>query len=156
MSIALIDKLSDSIGVASKLYNKLVIVITDNNSDRSKLLSGISKRFQAPLININAELSRLLLDLTNRQRMLQLPQILSKMIANSNSKTVVLDNIEILFDVSLQQDPIRLLKDLSRDLTIITGWVGKVKNNCISYAIPEHPEFHQYTIHDFLLVSETS
>jgi hypothetical protein len=63
----------------------------------------------APLINVNLELSRRMLDLTERQRELRLPRLLMEIVNDAAGDVVLLDNIEILLDVSLKQDPLRLL-----------------------------------------------
>jgi hypothetical protein len=132
----------------------------------------------APLINVNLELSRRMLDLTERQRALQLPRLLQDICASSverqASEVLLLDNIEILFDVKLQQDPLRLLQGLSRNKTIVAAWPGSVTDSCtggygsteddarrttsdaghyLTYAIPDHPEYRRYPIRDFLVIS---
>jgi hypothetical protein len=66
---------------------------------------------------------------------------------------VLLDNIEILFDVSLKQDPLRLLQGLSRHKTIIAAWNGASESGYITYAVPDHREYHRYPVRDFLVAS---
>ena len=70
------------------------------------------------------KLSPLLLDLTERQRILQLPKLLDEIVFIAGDSSVTLDNTEILFTVSLQQDPLRLLQGLSRNRTIVASWFG--------------------------------
>jgi hypothetical protein len=50
-----------------------------------------------------------MLDLTERQRELRLPRLLMEIVNDAAGDVVLLDNIEILLDVSLKQDPLRLL-----------------------------------------------
>ena len=66
---------------------------------------------------------------------------------------VLLDNIEILFDVALKQDPLRLLQNLSRNKTVVVAWNGSASGGQITYATPDHPEYRKYAIGDFLVVS---
>ena len=35
---------------------------------------------------------------------------------------ILLDNIEVIFDVALKQDPLRLLQRLSRNKTVVAAW----------------------------------
>lgn len=51
-----------------------------------------------------------MLDLTERQRALQLPRLLTEIVGTSADDVILVDNIEILFDVSLMLDPLRLLQ----------------------------------------------
>ncbi|MEN6474686.1 MAG: BREX-3 system P-loop-containing protein BrxF, partial [Syntrophaceae bacterium] len=47
--------------------------------------------------------------------------------AARKARVVLLDNIEILFDVSLKQDPLRLLQGLSRNTTLVAAWSGEIR-----------------------------
>jgi hypothetical protein len=105
------------------------------------------------LINVNLELSRRMLDLTERQRALQLPRILSDIVGTPATELVLLDNIEVLFDVSLKQDPLRLLQGLSRNKTVVAAWSGSIDGGYMVYATPGHPEYKRYSLRDFLAVN---
>ena len=104
------------------------------------------------MVNINLELSRRMLDLTERQRVLKLPSLLVEIINKYEDDIILLDNIEVLFDVSLKQDPMRLLLNLSRNKTLVVAWNGTIKDDYIIYAIPNHPEYKRYPLGDFLIV----
>ena len=99
------------------------------------------------------KLSPLLLDLTERQRILQLPKLLEEIVSNAGGQLVTLDNTEILFTVALQQDPLRLLQGLSRNRTIVASWFGSIDGQDLTHAAPNHPEFRRYPIHDLLIVA---
>ncbi|MEW6230654.1 MAG: BREX-3 system P-loop-containing protein BrxF, partial [Bacillota bacterium] len=88
-----------------------------------------------------------------RQRALQLPRLLSGIVNVFQTDVILLDNIEMLFDVSLKQDPLRLLQSLSRNRTVVAAWNGSVTGTYITYAAPDHPEYRRYAIHDFLIAS---
>jgi hypothetical protein len=105
-----------------------------------------------PLVNVNLELSRRMLDLTERQRALQLPRLLSKVVNATESDVILLDNIEVLFDVSLKQDPLRLLQGLSRNKTVVAAWSGTIDGEHLVYGTPEHPEYRRYSSRDVLVV----
>jgi hypothetical protein len=65
---------------------------------------------------------------------------------------VLLDNLEILFDVSLKLDPLRCLQDLARDTTIVAAWDGTVTAGYLTYATPDHPEYRRYALEDLVVV----
>ena len=94
-----------------------------------------------------------MLDLTERQRALQLPQLLREVINDTAGEVVLFDNIEILFDVSLKQDPLRLLQGLSRNKTVVAAWNGSIDGDHMIYAVPDHPEYRRYIVRDFLVAS---
>ena len=64
---------------------------------------------------------------------------------------VLLDNIEILFDVHLKQDPLRLFQGLSRNRTVVAAWNGSIVDGHMTYAVPDHPEYRRYPVRDFLV-----
>ena len=98
----------------------------------------------APLVNVNLEISRRLLDLTGRQRTLRTQRLLDGVAAEAGNDVVLLDNIELLFDATLRQDPLRLLQGLSRHRTVAVAWNGSIEDGHIHYAAPGHPEYRRY------------
>jgi hypothetical protein len=120
---------------------------------KTAALRDVHRRTGAPLVNVNLELSRRMLDLTERQRALQLPRLLSETVNATHADVVLLDNVEILFDVSLQQDPLRLLQGLSRNKTVVAAWNGSINHEHLVYAASDHPEYRRYPLRDLLIVS---
>jgi hypothetical protein len=110
------------------------MLVAPAGSGKTAALQEVHERTGAPLINVNLELSRRMLDLTARQRVLQVSRLLGEIVGTSAADVVLLDNIEILFDVSLKQDPLRLLQGLSRNKTIVTAWSGALVDGYLTYA----------------------
>jgi len=152
MSKLLTDSILENIDQAKDLYYQLVLVVGPAGSGKTKALQDVHVRTSAPLINVNLELSRLLLDLTEQQRALQVSRILTEIVTAAVGDVVLLDNMELLFDTSLKQDPLRLLQGLSRHKTIVAAWNGTIENGHLIYATPEHPEYRRYPVQDFLTV----
>ena len=138
------EAVREEIGHAESLYNRLVLVVGVHGAGKSGTLKEIAGRIGAPLVNVNLELSRCLLDLADRQRPRHVHHLLERIVAETGSNVVLLDNIELLFDVSLRQDPLRLLQGLSRRRTVVAAWNGSIDGGYISYAEPGHPEYRQY------------
>lgn len=147
----LVDQVMRKIDQAAELYHRLILVVGPPGTGKTSALREVKKRTGAPLINVNLELSRRMLDLTERQRVLQVPRLLAEILKEANGDRILLDNIEILFDVSLRQDPLRLLQGLSRSKTVVVAWNGSVESGHITYAVPDHPEYRRYPIHDLLI-----
>jgi len=138
---------------AKSLYHRLVLVVGPAGSGKTKALKETAASTSAPVINVNLELSRRMLELTERQRALQLPRLLGEIVGEDAGDLVLLDNIEILFDVRLKQDPLRLLQGLSRNKTVVAAWNGSVADGQMTYAAPDHPEYRRYPARDLLVVS---
>ena len=73
-----------------------------------------------------------------------MPDLLDEVVG-TDEPLVLLDNIEILFDTALKQDPLRLLQGVSRNRTIVAAWNGTLENGYLIYAAPEHPEHRRYS-----------
>ncbi|MCL6582546.1 MAG: BREX-3 system P-loop-containing protein BrxF [bacterium] len=176
MAEPLADRVIKRIGQAAELYHRLVMLVAPAGAGKTAALQDVHERTAAPLVNVNLELSRRMLDLTERQRALQLPRLLADIVGASAADVVLLDNIEVLFDVSLKQDPLRLLQRLSRNKTVVAAWSGKIRTEArglrtesetsedsalitqssslyLVYATPDHPEYRRYPVHDFLIVT---
>lgn len=153
MAEPLADRLIRKIEEAADLYHRLVILAGPAGSGKTAALRIVNERIAAPLINVNLELSRRLLDLTARQRSLQLPPLVANIVAASDADVTLLDNIEILFDINLKQDPLRLLQGISRNRTVVAAWNGTIEGNHLVYAKPGHTEHRRYPLRDCLVVT---
>ena len=116
-------KIKRSLQAAEDLYHRLVLLVGETGSGKTGVLRDVADGFGSSVININLALSSELLELTAKQRSLRLPGILDQ-IADKAGSPVVLDNIEILFDKDLKQDPLRLLQGLSRNRAVVASWNG--------------------------------
>jgi len=155
MARSLAEQVLSKIDHIYELYHRLMIISAPTGSGKTRALQEVHRQLKTPLINLNLEISRRMLDLTERQRAVQIPRLLGDMINTVKESIILIDNIEILFDVALKQDPLRLLQGLSRNHTIIVSWNGSIENGFLTYAVPGHPEYKLYQLHegDFLVIT---
>ncbi len=153
MSEALVAQLSRNVEQATGLYHRLVLLVGPAGSGKTTALQDLSSELAAPLINVNLELSRRLLELPERRRPLEVRDLLRDALGEASGEIVLLDNIELLFDVNLKQDPLRLLQSLSRNRTVVVAWNGSVSDGHVTYAAPDHPEYGRYPVEGFLVAS---
>ena len=146
------DEICNKLLYAEELYHRLVLVVGRTGTGKTTALRAVAGRFGKTLINVNLELSRRLLDLTERQRRLRVRPVLELIVAEHESDVVLLDNTEFLFDIALQQDPLRLLQGLSRSRKVAAAWNGSMGDGHIHYAEPGHAEYRRYPIDGFLAV----
>lgn len=148
LSLQIISQLNK----AAEQYYRLIVIVVPPGGGQTINFRACAERIDSQYININLELSRRLLELTTRQRSLQVQRLLPEIIGNTNNRVVFLDNLEILFDVSLKLDPLRCLQGLARNRTVVAVWNGSFDNYLI-YAEPEHSEYHRYPKSDLLVVN---
>jgi hypothetical protein len=149
----LVEQLRGQLQGVSVLYNRLLLIVGAAGSRKTPALRQFAELESCPMIDIGMELSPLLLDLTERQRILQVPKFLDEIVSKVGGHLTVLDNTEVLFAAALQQDPLRLLQGLSRNRTVVASWFGTVDGQDLTHAVPNHPEFRKYPIRDFLIIA---
>ena len=151
MVVPIHDTIKRSISTAEGLYHRLVLLVGKVSSTKTALLQDIAGEFGTSVINVNLALSAELLELTVKQRALRLPDILYH-ISEKAGEMVVLDNLEILFDKDLKQDPLRLLQGISRNRAVVASWNGTMNSERLLYAEAGHPEYRSYDSVDALIV----
>lgn len=145
------EKIKRSLQAAEGLYHRLVLLVGETGSGKTNVLREVANEFASSVINVNLTLSRELLELSARQRALRLPSLLDQIVSQSQS-LVILDNLEILFDKDLQQDPLRLLQSIS-NRSVVASWNGTAHSGKLLYAEHGHPEYRCYDSADALIVS---
>ncbi|MBI4882202.1 MAG: BREX-3 system P-loop-containing protein BrxF [Planctomycetes bacterium] len=151
MPRSIAEQVADRLAYVESLYHRLVLIVAPSASGKTAALQEIARQTKARLVNVNLEVSQRLLDYTGRQRALQVSHVLQEAVG-AEASLVLLDNTEILFDVTLEQDPLRLLRGLSRNRTVVAAWNGTVERDHVVYAQPGHPEYGRYTAGDLMLV----
>lgn len=172
MQQRLTDQVTEYLVHTAGLYHRLVLVVSTHAT--GNVLGKLAKRIRAPIINTSLELSRCMLDLSERQRVLRVDKVLRDLVADARNTTIsnssgienpvhstttdviFLDSIEVLFEPSLQQDPLGLLQALARNRAIVATWNGKAGNSHLTYAEPGHPEYRRYSTKNLLIATDAT
>ena len=149
---SLVERIIQKIDQTAQLYYRLILVVAPSGMGKTIALREVAEHTEYEYTNINMELSQRLLGLTERQRSLQMFRLLNEIVEKSSTQVVLLDNIELLFDTSLKQDPLRLLQAISRNRTVVVSWNGSIENDHLIYAQPDHPEYRRYPTTDLLVI----
>ena len=146
------EAVNEKLEHAERLYHRLILVAGAEGAGKTAALRDLAEWTDAPLINVGVELSRRLLDLAEWLRPIRVGPLLDRIVAETEGDIVLLDNIELIFDVALRQDPLRLLQGLSRRRTVIAAWNGSMEDGHILYAVPGHPEYRRNPVDGVLVV----
>jgi len=117
----LVTKLEQAIEQAASQYFRLVVLAGAPASGKTAALQSVAKKLGYPLVNVNLELSKRMLELTRTQRSRHVERLLREVVASVPGDVVLLDNLEILFDTALELQPLRLLQVLNRNRTIVAS-----------------------------------
>jgi hypothetical protein len=147
-----LNEIASKVDHAHQLYHRLIIVIGAHDAG-----TIAAEHLGLGRINVSLQLGQRLLGLSARLRPLQVGPLLEEIVAREEDNVVLLDHLEILFEKSLKQDPLRLLQRISRSRTVVAVWSGILEDGSLIYAVPGHPEHRRYQVTDLLLVTtETS
>ena len=152
MAANVTDQIIRIIEDASELYYRLILLVGPSGAGKTKTLLDVASKQGFQYLNVSLELSRRLLDLPAGQRPVAVRRLMEELLSG-NAGPALCDNIELLFDVSLKQDPLRLLQLLSRQRTIVASWTGSIAGGYLTYAALDHPEHRRYPTQDLLLVT---
>lgn len=147
----IIDKLRSAIESIEAQYHCLIILVNCEDVGKQGVLDMLEYSREIKPINLNLDLSSRLLEFSIKQRPLKVAEIMTE-IVEPLSSPVLFDKLDILFEPSLQTDPLALLKSLSRNKTIIAFWSGSLKDSKLFYAEPGYPEYRSYPVQDFVAI----
>ena len=133
------------------LNGKLLLIAGQFTSGKTALLRSLGKKKGAKPLNTGALLGARLAGIPQRQRHLQTASILRELADQHVSGDILLmDNIEILFDRSLQLDPLELLKRHAHSRRVVAVWPGQLQGDAktgrLTYADMGHPEHQDYSL----------
>jgi len=142
--------IKEAISNAPAMYSRLILLVGSSGSGKTNILKEISIEYGKDIHNVNLALSKVLLEMPIQRRESRVQRIFSDLIRDflgnedPQSAVIFLDNIEILFDKDLKQDPLILLQGISRNITIIASWNGTWDNKRLTFAVSGHPEYRFY------------
>jgi hypothetical protein len=143
----MIEKLHGIVEDISGLNSKLVLLIGPPRSGKSNLLGELAARRQVRVLSLGATLGRELLTVPSTRRYLQAADLLKDLADDFASHGLLLmDNIELLFDRTLQLSPLDLLKRHAHARRVVAVWPGDLREDRLSYATTGHPEHQDYGI----------
>lgn len=145
-------KLAAAIDEACYLHFRLVLLVGLPSTGKSDTLGVLARVLNTPVINLSLELAARIVDLSSSQRPIEAPGVLEDFFAGQDGNLAIVDNIELLFEPSLRQDPLRLLQSLSRNMTLVVSWPGRYDNDTLTYAEPGHPEEKTYKKPEAIIV----
>ena len=138
-------KLNGLLDEIAALHSKLILLVGSPGCGKTKLLGELAASRAARVMNVGAELGRRLAALPQQQRALQANVAMRELADEyASGDLLLLDNIEFLFDRSLELDPLGLLKRHAHTRRVVAAWPGHLDAGRLRYAKIGHPEYQDY------------
>lgn len=139
------EALERLVAEAHFLHSKLILLVGPASAGKTALLHALSHNLGVAPLNVGKALSGRLAVIPQRQRHLQVNSILRELAdQHASGDVLLLDNIELLFDRSLQLDPLDLLKRHAHARRVVAAWPGELRDDRLTYAVMGHPEHQDY------------
>ncbi len=139
-------KLERLIGEIGDLNSKLVLLVGTSRSGKTKLLRELGTKLNIEPLNVGLELGRRLAATPINKRGFSAGELLREIAEMERTDDpLLLDNLELLFEKSLQINPLDLVKRLAHSKRVVAAWPGELRGDRLIYADMSHPEHRDYS-----------
>ena len=140
------DRLNHLVTEVRELNNKLLLIAGPSHSGKTQRLRQLAKDLHAQPINLGLELARVLAAVPKSDRSFSAGELLREIATKDpTANPLLLDNLELLFEPSLQINPLEQIKRLAHVRPIVAVWPGELRGDRLVYADMSHPEHRDYS-----------
>lgn len=140
----MIPDLATLIAQSTTLQSK-VIILTGGSLLKDSLLQEFASHSGHPIVSVGAELSPRLVSVEKARRSLEAARIFRELVEGRAAGGVLLLRcLEVLFDQTLNLNPLLLLRQNAKGNTLVASWPGVLRNGRLQYAAAGHPEYRDY------------
>lgn len=153
-----ISKMSD----VTLKYHRLVFLVGEAGSGKTRVLKEVERLTGAPRVNVSLELSKRLLGLAQDERSLRAPEAFREMLSELRREdgsplgSVLLDDIEALFEPSFGINVVNLLQEASRNMTLVAVLTASIEGGFLTLSRPGYEKHGKYPTKDLVIVTLAS
>jgi len=122
-------------------YHPCCLIISPDVRRLAFAAEQIQRWYSWPPLSVGLALSTALLSVLPPQRPAESVAAFTTAVRRHGAGPLLCVDIDLLFEPALQLDPLRLLRDASRQVTLVALWPGMIANGRLSYAVPEHGHY---------------
>ncbi len=143
----MIEKLEQLVDEVGALHSKLILITGKPRTVKTALLQALEKSLGITVLSVGSALGNRISVVPQRQRHLHTTTLLRDLAdLHATADLLLMDNLELLFDKSLQLDPLDLLKRHAHVKRVVTVWPGDLRDGRLTYAEMGHPEHQDYSL----------
>lgn len=121
---------------------RLIIVSIPKSFDFSFFGNEI---YNVEFINLSRILAYKMIGLSQKERVKKVESLI-ECITEQCDSMIFLKKIDILFEPSLDNDPMRLLKGIAKSKTVVAIWPGEITETSVVYSKPGKPDYKTYPL----------
>ena len=142
----MLAKLERLIGEIGDLNSKLILLVGPSRSGKTQLLRLLGAKLNIEPLNVGLELGRRLAATPNNKRGFSAGELLREIADQERTEDpLLIDNLELLFEPSLQINPLDLVRRLAHSKRVVAVWPGELRGDRLVYADMSHPEHRDYS-----------
>ena len=131
-----LDRLTDS-----RFPSSCLLVVHPDPAHVNRVVGDLARVHGWPEIVVGRELSAALLPVPLKNRGREARAWMREGIGGAAPSPVVLTGIDVLFEPSLELEPVGLLRQMARLTPLAAAWPGTVDGHRLAYASPEHGHY---------------
>ncbi|MFV8386204.1 BREX-3 system P-loop-containing protein BrxF [Vibrio parahaemolyticus] len=139
----LLNRVETAVRKAEYQSFKLVLVVIPQDSHREIQEELLNSSVRT--INLSKELSRKLVSQSMKDRVKRLRMEVSD-IAKECNESVWMSNLDVLFEPSLESDPMILLKKVAKSQVLVAIWPGEITETSLVYSKPGKQDYQYYLL----------
>jgi hypothetical protein len=138
---SLIKKLCSTLDDIGDLHCKLILLVGPSHGGKTRLLRELAAELNIDPLNVSLELGHHLAAMQINKRNFSAVEHLREIADKERTEDpLLLDNLEVLFEPSLQINPLDLIKRLAQSKPVVAVWPGDLRGDRLLYADMSHPE----------------
>ena len=144
--MSMLAELERLVGEIGDINSQLILLVGPSHGGKTKLLRALGTKLTIEPLNVGLELGRRLAATPLNKRSFAAGEILREIAGKGGTDAPLLfDNLEILFERSLQINPLDLIKRLAHARRVVAVWPGDLHGDQLVYADVSHPEHWDYS-----------
>ena len=136
------DRLIDVL--ATPMYYPCVLLTDPDVAKLRSTAQFLLSRFGWPELSVGGALCAPLLEVPRKRWPRLAGQVLMQQVEGLAPGPILCTDVDLIFDPLLELDPLRLLREASRQTPLIVLWPGDNKNWVLSYAVAGHPHYRTW------------
>jgi hypothetical protein len=125
--------------------HRCVLLVDPDPARLRSVAETLAGEHRWPTLLVGSALAAALLDVPPRRRPADSSRVVRDLIRPHGPGPLICLDVDLLFEPSLQLDPLALFRDLSRIVKLVVAWPGSSAERTLAYAVPAHGHYRTWS-----------